>query len=372
MRTIFTFLIAFLLLESIYGQAFQDTIPFRNDLGLIIIPITFNGVEKQFAFDTGAEHTVAYGWAKKTLQKTKKVITITSSSGLKSKMRFYQSGKIELGSRKVTGHQILHASENEFFSCHQIDGILGVDIIKQLNWKIDYKNNRLIMYPSSYFPEETNALHKLDFEFRSNRPYVYLKRKKNRFRFLLDTGAGGYSDLSKRNYNLTNLNDFEQVRLHSGSIDINGILTGSQPKMLQLPEMTSGDARLFPVVSYNNQKSTKIGNQLWKDQTLFLSLKKNRLYLYSEKIAQDYARYDCSVMFRKGTMRITSIVIDSEPWNQGIRQGDEVIRVDGKVFSDFCSLDRYQRKVMNTGKPITFEMKSGQKISVSQKQHFIK
>ena len=32
----------------------QDTIPFRNDLGLIIIPITYNGVEKQFAFDTGA------------------------------------------------------------------------------------------------------------------------------------------------------------------------------------------------------------------------------------------------------------------------------------------------------------------------------
>jgi hypothetical protein len=36
------------------AQKFQDTIPFRNDLGLIIIPISFNGVEKQFAFDTGA------------------------------------------------------------------------------------------------------------------------------------------------------------------------------------------------------------------------------------------------------------------------------------------------------------------------------
>ena len=67
------FLLLFILLSTLlYGQRFQDTIPFRSDLGLIIIPISFNGVEKQFAFDTGAQATVAFGWAKESLKKTKK------------------------------------------------------------------------------------------------------------------------------------------------------------------------------------------------------------------------------------------------------------------------------------------------------------
>ena len=58
---LFFFLISLTL--STYSQnnvAYQDTIPFRNDLGLIIIPVTFNGVIKQFAFDTGATRSVAY------------------------------------------------------------------------------------------------------------------------------------------------------------------------------------------------------------------------------------------------------------------------------------------------------------------------
>ena len=140
-------LLAFLTLQATYGQAFQDTIPFNNDLGLIVIPVTFNGEEKQFAFDTGAQVSLSYGWAKESLKSTRKTTTITSSSGLKTRMRYYKSGKIELGSRKITGHRILNTPENDFFSCHNIDGILGVDIIGQLNWRIDYQNKILIMDP---------------------------------------------------------------------------------------------------------------------------------------------------------------------------------------------------------------------------------
>ena len=370
MHRILAFLVVFLLFETSYGQTFQDTIPFRNDLGLIIIPIMFNGMEKEFAFDTGAEHSVAYGWAKESLQKTNKSITITSSSGLKSSMRFYKSGTIELGSRKIRGHRILNAQENEFFSCHQIDGILGVDIIKEFHWIIDYPNKRLIMYPTNFTPPQVKNMHELHFTFHKNRPYVFLKRKENTFRFLLDTGAGGYSDLSKQNYNLTNLNDFEQVSYYSGSIDVNGILTASQPKIFQLPEMSSKDVILEPVVSYNNQKSTKLGNKLWEGKQLFLSLKEDQLWISESKIKQSFAGYDCTVMYRKGKIKVTSIIVDSDPWKQGLRQGDEVTRVNGKSFSDFCTLDQYQRMLMKTEKPFDLELTNGKVVTVSLQKKF--
>ena len=134
------FLFSIFILGTVSSQnskIFQDTIPFRNDLGLIIIPITFNGIEKQFAFDTGAQYSVAYSWAKEKLQRTSKTININSSSGLRSKMRFYKSGTITLGSKKIRSHRILNAPKNSIFSCYQVDGILGVDIIKEFNWTID-------------------------------------------------------------------------------------------------------------------------------------------------------------------------------------------------------------------------------------------
>ena len=368
MKKQFLVLFSIFLLQAVYSQntpAYQDTIPFRNDLGIIIIPMTFNGVEKQFAFDTGAQLTVAYDWAK-TLKKTNRVTTITSSSGLKSKMRFYKSGMIALGSRKITGHRILNAPKNSIFSCHKVDGILGVDIIKQFNWRIDYEHKILVMYPSNHFPKKVQNMHKLDFDFRNDRPSVFLTLKNNKLKFLLDTGASGSSNISQPNYNLTNLNKYPQTSFYSGSFDINGILTSTKPKIFQFPNVSSGKVQLSPIIYYNKQKSSKIGNRLWKGKQLFLSLKNKKLYVSSSEIKESYENYSCSVSFIKGKMRIIRIQEGSVIWNEGVRQGDEILSYNGKQFTDFCSLDKYHRNLVNSAKSFELQLTNGKKITISK------
>ena len=359
----------FSLTQLVLGQKFQDTIPFRNDLGLIIIPVSFNGIEKQFAFDTGAEYSVAYDWANIELKKTNKTINIVSSSGLSTKMRFYKSGTINIGSRKITGHRILNTARNEIFSCHNIDGILGVDIIKELNWKIDFKQKLLVMYPSDYMPNDLDSMHELDFNFTRNHPYVYMQRKGNRFKFLLDTGAGKSSNISQKDYNLTNIDDFPQVEVYSGNYDVNGLFTATKPKVFQFPESSSKNVKISPIIYYNNQKSSKIGNNLWEGLSLFLSLKKNQLYVSSSEIEEVYNSYPCYVSYHKGVMRIMSIVKGSAIWNLGVRQGDEVLRYNERQFEDFCSLDQYQRQLTKSEEPVTIELKSGIKVTVSKSEN---
>lgn len=356
--------------QFINAQKFQDTIPFRDDLGLIIIPISFNGVEKEFAFDTGADVTIAYGWAKETLKPTKRRIVIRSSSDRSSRWRYYKSGKINLGSRKISGHRILNAPKNEIFTCHKIDGILGTDIIKMLNWKIDYKNKILIMYPSNHFPNDIKNMHELSFYFNKRRPSVFLTKGENRFKFLLDTGAGGSSNISNKDYSLTGLEKLPQIDMFSGSFDVNGIFTSTQPKVIQFPETTSNKVKISPIIYYNDLKSSKIGNKLWRDRSLFMSLKNNKLLVSSSTVKQSWSRYSCSVSFQKGKMRIMSIRKDSEIWKAGARQGDEVLQYNGKVFTDFCGLDTYQRKTMKTGKPITITLVNGKKLSITEKLVF--
>ena len=365
-KTLF-FFTTILLIGTVYSQntlVYQDTIPFKNDLGLIIIPISFNGVVKQFVFDTGAQKSVAYSWAEKTLQKTSKTSTVISSSGLKSKMHFYNSGVIALGSRKIKGHQILNTPKNSIFSCYRVDGILGVDIIKEFNWTIDYKNKILIMYPPNYIPEKVKSMHQLNFDFRKNRPAVFLKFKNNRLKFLLDTGAGGFSNISRRNYTLTNLDEYPQVSIYSGSFDVNGILTSSKPKIIKLPDASSKKVIVSPIIYYNAKKSTKIGNHLWGEKELFLSLKKDRLYLSSSKINEEYQGYSCSVMYYKGKMRIMRIQAGSPIWNSGVRQGDEILLYNGKRFNDFCSLDQYHRKIVLSGESFEIKLSSGKTVTI--------
>ena len=362
-------LFSFILIQSVCAQSpkYQDTIPFRDDLGVIIIPITFNGVEKQFAFDTGAQVSLAYAWAKETLRKTNRTTTITSSGGLRSKMRFYKSGTVSLGSRKINRHQILNTPKNDIFSCYQVDGILGVDIIKLFNWTIDYQNKILVMYPSNHFPEKVKNMHELDFDYQRSRPYVFLNFKKNRLKFLLDTGAGGSSNISRRNYNLTSVDEYPQTSFYSGSFGVNGILTSSKPKIFQFPEISSKEVLISPIIYYNNQKSSKIGNQLWKGKELFLSLKNKQLYLSSSKINETYEGYSCYVMYRKGKMRVIRIQVGSPIWNEGVRQGDEVLKFNGKIFTDFCSLDQYHRKITKSGQSFTLQLSNGKTISISKR-----
>ncbi len=368
MKVQFLIFAFFSLTQLVVGQKFQDTIPFRNDLGLVIIPVSFNGVEKQFALDTGAEYSVAYDWANNELKKTNKTLNVVSSSGLRSKMRFYKSGTINIGSRKITGHRILNTARNDIFSCHNIDGILGVDIIKELNWKIDFKQKLLVMYPSDYMPDDLDSMHELDFNFTDNHPYVYMQRKGNRFEFLLDTGAGKSSNISQKDYNLTNIDDFPQAEIYTGNYDVNGLFATTKPKVFQFPESSSKNVKISPVIYYNNQKSSKIGNNLWEGLSLFLSLKKNQLYVSSSQIKEVNDNYPCYVSFHKGAMRIMSIVKGSAIWNLGVRQGDEILRYNEQQFTDFCTLDQYQRQLTKSGEPFTIELKSGVKVTLSKSE----
>ncbi len=363
------FLLLIVLLPSGFAQnraAFQDTIPFRTDLGLIIIPITFNGVKKQFAFDTGATHSVSYDWAKNELKPTRKTMNITSSSGLKSKMRFYKSGLIELGSRKIRRHSILNTAKNDVFSCYNIDGILGVDIIKELNWTIDFERKILVMYPSNYFPDKVKTMHRLNFDYQNKRPYVFLKRKNKEIRFLLDTGAGGFSNISKREYNFSTIDLYPNLSTQSASIDVNGMLTSSLAKIVKYAEAFSGDAAISPIVVYNNQKSSKIGNRLWQNNELFLSLKKDKLYSFKANINNTFKGYPCSVLFYKNRMRIIKVEEESALWKNGVRQGDEVVSVNGKQFDNFCDLDNYFRKTVKLAQSFTITLADGKQFTITK------
>lgn len=355
-------------LQAQQPAAFQDTIPFRNDLGIITIPIIFNGVEKQFAFDTGAQVTVGFSWVANDLKRTSKIINVNSSNGSRTKMRYYKSGVVQLGSREIKKHRIIKANDSDIFTCYNIDGILGVDITKHFNWTIDFEKKILVMSPPDFYPEEVKDMHALDFDFTNNRPSVFMEMDGKKMKFLLDTGARD-SDINQETYSLPNIDQYPATKSYSGFYDVNGTLTKTDNTAIQLFEMQSGEVTISPVVDYSGQ-STKIGNTLWKGRRLFLSLKNDLLYVSDATIKNDIWNYDCTAVVKNQKMVVLQLVEGGNAWNQGIRQGDEIKTINGMVFTNFCKLNTYQTQLIKEKKNLDFVFVNGKEITIQRKQLF--
>jgi len=357
MKNIFCLIFLVITITVQSQKVVGDTIPFTNQLGLIVVPISFNGVDYHFAFDTGATHSLGFSWVKQQLKATRKTITITSSSAAKSKMRYYKSGKIEFGSRKISNHRILGGIDSNIFSCHGIDGILGVDIIALFNWTINYKEKYLVMYPATFYPENVKEMYPLTFDFSNKRPSVFLTINSSRIKFLLDTGAT-VSDLNNRRVTLSDSLNYPSKNYYSAFFDVNGTLTKVETNTIDFPNVTSNKVKLSPVLSYST-KGSKLGNSLWKSNTLFMSLKNDELYSAVQEINERRTGYDAAVFFDKGKMIVLRILVGSEAWEKGLRQGTEVKTINGTVFTNFCELDQFQRALFKAQKEMTLELTNG-------------
>ncbi|WP_299436335.1 aspartyl protease family protein [uncultured Aquimarina sp.] len=347
-------------------KQFNDTIPFRNDLGLIIIPIQFNGVEKNFVFDTGASVSVGFSWVKSELVKTSKTLKITSSSRKKSRLRYYKSDSVNLASAKITKHRILATNDSNIFSCYNIDGVLGVDIIAQFNWVINYDQKYLIMRAKDFFPDSLKNMHKIDFDYDNRRPYAFLNFGNERLRFLLDTGAT-FSDIYIKDYSrIQNINHTKRV-VYTGFFDFRGTLNKSKSTIMRFPSVTAEDIDVDGIFEFS-KKSSKIGNTLWKDNTLFLSLEGDMLYTDHKEIKESRKDYGCAFVYDNNRITVVKVIVDSEAWEQGLRQGDDVQMINGKTFDDFCSLQKFQKEVSAKAIDLTITLKDGVKIILKKKK----
>ncbi len=365
----------FLLLSffSIYLSAqkrFCDTIPFRNDLGLIVIPIQFNGQEKDFIFDTGATHSIGYSWVKDELKATKKTLVITSSSTSKFRLRYYKSDTVKLASTKITKHRILGAKDSDIFSCYDIDGVLGMDIISHFNWLINYKDQYLVMFDSDFFPKEVHQnMYAVDFKYQDKRPSVFFNLLDKQIKFLVDTGASN-SDIHVRYKNVVeSLNINSKKETYSAFFDFNGILNTTKSVTIKFPEINSKSLKLRPIVDFS-EKSSKIGNSTWSNNSIFISAKNDKFYCSVNSIDESRESYGCFFIFDNDKIVTIKVIKGSKAWEEGIRQGTEILKINEVEFSDFCDIHKFQKEIAKQKNKLKVTLNDGKTITLNRELIF--
>lgn len=118
-------------------------IEIRNKL--IIVPITINGKEYRFLFDTGAPFSISDKLQKNNNFKTVSKGNIVDSDNNRKKVKWVQVDSINIGNVSFKNQTAFVGDfdANPIMNCLRIDGIVGSNIIRHYNWTIDQEKYSL-------------------------------------------------------------------------------------------------------------------------------------------------------------------------------------------------------------------------------------
>lgn len=148
---------------QISKKKFSDTIWVKGN-DFVVLPIQINGVDKLYMFDTGADLIVSSDLDSTTLSQIK--MNVSDINGLTTIKKLHRINNVYINGIEISDMFSIELELPEPFLCFA-DGIIGNNLIKSLNWKIqkDYivLTNQKIKYDYQKvlktFSYGTNCLH---------------------------------------------------------------------------------------------------------------------------------------------------------------------------------------------------------------------
>lgn len=327
-----------------------STVPYENLGGKIIISAQVNGKSGRFIFDTGAGPNVfSQSFAEKVgtgaIEKTK----VTDSNGKATVIDQTIVDSIALSDRLFVNSKTLVA-DNMIFDCFQVDGILGIDMFKDMVLQLDGSTSSLSIAPDV---EEfnTEGASVLPVSFMSSGEYLpYIKidiltgAKVIPIEALLDLGFDGMIAFAHRDLELIKKKNKKlktQASISSSSIGLGGMESQRQYR-LTLDGMKIGEHQIngFTAVTTSN-RTAMIGSELLNMGKIIVDLKEKAVYLLGEDGHDllDPKSWPISPTVSDGKLIVGSI------WDASLEEnfeiGDQILKINDKDYAtgvDLCSL----------------------------------
>lgn len=126
-----------------------DSINLENNNGILIIPVKIQGKTYRFIYDTGAQiSVVSKEIVEQAKLKKKGTIPVSDSQKNKSKLIVTVIPEMQLGNTTFTkiGAAVADFSNNAILACYQVDGIIGMNLLRNVNWLVDFEQERISFY----------------------------------------------------------------------------------------------------------------------------------------------------------------------------------------------------------------------------------
>lgn len=309
-----------------------QSIDFQKSLGLIVLPVEIEGEKYRFIFDTGAQTTIISKQLSEKLEyKREGSLPVRDSHHATERLNVGVVEKMNIEGLHYTnvGVVVNDFKNNLQFYCLDIDGVIGMNMIRLNNWKIDYDNNKVIVLNSKSKISAPGEV-PLDFKVKRGTPFVKLYVNGEREEFLLDIGKNGTAlSVSPR----VVLNGDNKLIGYS-SFGMYGKTKFDTVRYAQV-ELSDG-AHFFKesvIVSQASKSSFVMGTGYLEKyyQSVTLDFKRNVIYLKGRSNEQNQIlSYPFSAMLLPNAIIVGSKEADYSTLNIG----DTIVAVNGIDYND--------------------------------------
>jgi predicted aspartyl protease len=301
----------------------------QNDW-IVLDSVGINNSENHntFVFDTGSEYCVI----------DEKLANRLSLNFIKQTKVVDASGKVKI--RDIVSIDTLQIFGNLFFnilatiidlsqySCEQISGIIGNNVIQQATWQIDFPDNKITLFPSSQ-----NGF-TIPLIFKSNNlPYIKLKSKKRSFdNFLFDTG-----NRQKMVFCENDLKYFKASAITSQYFYLEKSLNANEfrkkiTKETLIRSYNIGEITIDSCFAIFNGKNRVIGNSLFSKSIITINYPEKKIIVSRKEISFNRTVNPSGLNLGKnqnGDIYISQIRKNSNIEKSGLKVGDIILSING-------------------------------------------
>jgi hypothetical protein len=349
---VFFALLVFKSGETAKGLTISDSVyvlPFHIDAGLLVFKGQMNGVETDFAFDTGASMGLANSLAEPAnrLKVKGKKIKMRDSNRQVAKVPTGLTNEIRIGG--VTFPKV-RSLVNDMAYLYCMDYyLLGSDIISKLNWEIDFEK-MVIRFSKAPFTVE-NEWTDIPVYFFNKRPFVTVKFAGKEFEnVLIDTGYTQFFSFPSNN---PSLQDFLAMKDSLGlsnpdissSMGALSIQTDSARTVL-VDSLQIGENYFEGIpVSFEGSAGPKLGIGFFKTlgSSLVINNSESKYLLRMREEIKFKDPIQVGVHYQEGKIVVMSKSIGAVPEDIMLSIGEEVLSVNGRRAEDFVDACDFMR-----------------------------
>jgi predicted aspartyl protease len=328
-------------LMSINGLASMDSssLTFTNNY-LPFIKVKIDNIEYNFIFDTGAELCILSKGIHKSLISTGD-IRVTDFDGNVQQTQFYQTD-LQIGNTSIENVRCVELDLESIFgnSCLKIDGVLGQNIIRKMNWHVD-SERKMVFWSKSPFATDSAAI-QLDVEYYGDLPLTKVSYDNLSFYVLMDTGFDGFLELNAKALKKSKKYKKSEKQYGEGmhQVTIGGVNT-HKITLTTLDSVEIGSGYLTNVPTYISKGKPLLGSLVFKNHSITFNFSEDKILLKKYRdSAISIQNYGVSLTLNANKeVEIAFIWKESEAYEQGLRVGQIISKINNLDISQISKED---------------------------------
>lgn len=333
---------------KVTGDGFFEEISLEQRLGYAIIPVTIGGQAYDFMIDTGAPNVLSRELFEALDLKTRTSITIIDSQGERDntglvKIPAIQIGQVEF---KNTAAAVIDLNANETLACLEIDGIIGANLMRLAKWQIDFVNATVrVTNDFSRLAIDEEKAYRLPFftSFLGTPDFgVSLYDVPVVGGVTIDFGSNGYLTLPRKTLAALDSPEVKVVRSFGlNSIGVFNKLNFDTTDYALIPSLSLGDLDLEQtIVEFAAEsEANTLGTDFFEHYITTLDWEQGFLFLEEQTAFnnQDWIDFGLYAFFDQNTLIVSKVILGTQPFQQGIRPGDQIISYDGQPVAQMSA-----------------------------------